>query len=177
MNEPAPAAEAIAIDPEDRMRALDHLRAGQRLVPAVVIGALAALAGAAVWALVTVLTNSQIGWLAIGIGALVGVAVRWQGRGFEVRFAVLGAALAFAGVFVGNFLTIIGMFCKHGDASFFEVLGEFPYGEMLALMRATFEPMDLLFYALAIWCGWKYSRREVEEAEIRASLVAMKSER
>lgn len=169
--------EATALDPEDRLRALDHLRSSQRLIPAVVIGALAATVGAVAWALVTVLSNTQIGWLAIGIGALVGVAVRWQGRGFEVRYAVLGAALAFAGVFAGNFLTILGLLCKRDHAPFFEALQNFPFAELPAFMRATFEPMDVLFYALAIWCGWKYSRRELADTELRATLVEMKSGR
>lgn len=177
MNEPAPVVEPTAIDPEDRLRALEHLRSTQRLVPGLITGALAALVGAAVWALVTVLTKTQIGWLAIGIGALVGVAVRWSGRGFEIRYAILGAALAFAGVFVGNFLTIIGLISNLNGQSFFTILQSFPYSKLPALMQETFQPMDVLFYALAIWCGWKYSRRELEDAEIRTTLVEMKSGR
>lgn len=169
--------EATAIDPEDRLRVLEHLKSGQRFIPAAVAGLVVAVVAAVAWAVVTVLTKHQIGWLAIGLGAAVGVVVRWLGRGFEVRFAVLGAALAFFGVFLGNFLTIMGMLSNEMGIPLFDILQKFPYEQMPTLMRETFQPMDLLFYGLATWCGWKFSRRELADDEIRSTLQAMKSER
>ena len=126
------------IDPEDRVRVLEHLRAEQRLVPAIIAGSVAGLIGAAVWAAIAVFTEREIGWIAIGIGFLVGFAVRVAGRGFEVRFAVIGGALALESVIVGKFLAICGFYARQENISFWEVLGNFPYSEFPTLMRETF---------------------------------------
>jgi hypothetical protein len=169
--------EPTAIDPEDRARVLEHLRVSQRLIPAVVAGCIAGLIGAAVWAVIAIFTQHEIGWIAIGVGFLVGFAVRVAGRGFEVRYAAIGGALALAAVVAGKILALCGLIAKQENISFWDVLGNFPFSELPAVMRETFEPMDLLFYALAVWMGWKGARREIDEAEIRSTFDRLKAER
>lgn len=169
--------EPTAIDPEDRERVLLHLHATQRLIPAIVAGCVAMLVGAAVWAAIGVFTHSEIGWIAIGIGFVVGMAVRVAGRGFDVRYAVIGASLSLAGVVLGKFFAACGNFARSENIPFWDVLQHFPYQEFPAFMRQSFEIMDLLFYGLAVWCGWIYARRKLEEAEIAETLRQLKSER
>lgn len=169
--------ETTAIDLEDRDRVMLHLRSSQRLLPAIVAGCVAALVGAVVWAAIAVFIDREIGWIAIGIGFVVGMAVRVAGRGFEVRYAVIGAALALSGVVAGKFLAACGSYARSEHLSFWEVLQNFPYAEFPAFLRESFEFMDLLFYALAVWCGWKYARRELDDAEIRETLRRLTSER
>lgn len=168
--------QPVEIDPEDRDRVLMHLRATQRLVPAIVAGAVAALFGAAVWAAIAVFASFETAWVAIGIGVLVGVAVRLAGRGFEVRYAAIGAALALAGVVAGKFLGICGFVARHESVSFFEVLRLFPYAELVEILRANFSYGDLVYYALSVWCGWGYARRKFDESEIAAMHRRMKAE-
>jgi hypothetical protein len=127
------------------------------LVLGIVAGAVAAGTGAAIWAAVTLASGWQIGWMAVGVGFLVGFAVRIAGQGGSIAFSVAGAALALIGCLAGNFLTSIGLLSHEYELGFFEMLGQFNYGATGELLAATFSPMDLLFYGIAIYEGFKLS--------------------
>jgi len=75
-----------AIDPLILQAALQRLKSEQNLVLAALAGGVAALLGACIWAAVTVTTNYQIGWMAVGVGFLVGYAVRSFGKGIDKSF-------------------------------------------------------------------------------------------
>ena len=109
------------------------------------------------WAGVTVLSGYQIGWMAVGVGALVGVAVRAAGKGTTLPFGILGAVLALAGCLVGNLLTGAVVLSRHWDISLAVFVSRLTPDITVKLMTAMFSPMDLLFYALAIWQGYKFS--------------------
>lgn len=68
---------------------------------AFVFAALAAVAGAAVWAGVAILTKHEVGWVAWGIGALVGGAAAWAGARGSASGAIC-AALALVAIFGGK---------------------------------------------------------------------------
>jgi hypothetical protein len=73
---------------------------------ALIAGALAALVGGAVWALLVLVAHIEIGWIAWGIGLLVGLAM---GRLTPVRgqaVAVLAALLAGLGLVAGKSLIV-----------------------------------------------------------------------
>ena len=120
-------------------------------------GLVAAAVGAALWATITVVTNYQIGWMAIGVGALVGLAVRAAGKGASTAFGVLGGTLALAGCLVGNLLTGAVILGREWDVSVAVALSRLTPDLTVRLMTAIFNPIDLLFYALAIWQGYKLS--------------------
>ena len=120
----------------------------------------AALLGGAVWAAVTVTTNFKIGWIAVGIGFLVGHAVRTAGRGHSQRFAIAGAALALLGCVLGNYFTVLGTVAGRQHLDFLGLLARIPPGVALKVMVSAFEPMDLLFYGIAVYEGYKFARRK-----------------
>ena len=39
-------------------------------------------------------------------------------------------------------------------------------GVLLEIMKETFRPMDLLFYAIAVYEGYKFSFRQISEEEM-----------
>lgn len=65
------------------------------------LGAAAAVAGAAAWAALIVFANSEIGWLAVGIGALVGFAMVKAG-GHGQMLAACAAVLAVLSIGTGK---------------------------------------------------------------------------
>ena len=130
---------------------------GANLPMGFLAGLMAAGLGAALWAGITVLSNFQIGWMAVGVGALVGVAVRTAGKGTTITFGLLGAVLALGGCLVGNFLTGAIVLARHWDISLATFFSRVTPDLTARLMTAMFSPMDLLFYALAIWQGYKFS--------------------
>jgi hypothetical protein len=120
-------------------------------------GLAAAAVGAGVWALITVLTNFQIGWMAVGVGFLVGWAVRVAGKGSTPTFGVLGAALALGGCLAGNLLTVCVVASRQFNLSVVGVVARLTPAVTLDLMSKTFSPMDLLFYAIAVYEGYRFS--------------------
>lgn len=123
----------------------------------ILAGGIAALIGAALWAIITVTTEYQIGFMAVGVGYLVGAAVGKFGHGQTNTFRIAGAALALAGCVLGNFFTIIGFVSARQGLGFFEMLTHIDYTAIPGVMASAASPMDFLFYAIAIYEGYKLS--------------------
>jgi hypothetical protein len=64
----------------------------------------AAFAGAAVWAALAIYANVQIGWIAWGVGALIGLAMV-KGGGHGQMLAVVAAVLAVLAIGTGRYAT------------------------------------------------------------------------
>lgn len=146
---------------------MERLRLEQNLLFAMLAGAAASLAGAFIWAAITVTTGYQIGYMAIAIGLLVGFAIRYTGKGIDQIFGIYGAILAFLGCAIGNLLTIIGSYAQLEGVGYFEVLSLINFSVIPDIMIETFSPIDLLFYGLAIYEGYKFSFRQISEEELR----------
>ncbi len=128
------------------------------LPAALVAGSVAAAAGAAAWALVTVFTGMRIGWMAVGVGLLVGYAVRLFGTGSDPTFQVLGAALSLAGCLAGNLLAACIFASRQQDLPLASALAGLTPALAIRLFVETFSPMDLLFYGLAVYEGYRFAR-------------------
>jgi len=148
----------------------DRLRSEQNLGAGVGAGVVAALLGAVLWAVLTVLTGYQIGWMAVGIGFLVGLAVRYFGKGVDTSFAVVGAVLSLAGCVLGNVLSVYGFASKELGIPLSEVFGRIEPGVLFQILKDTFSPIDLLFYGIAVYEGWKLSQRQLTQEELEQLL-------
>ena len=119
-------------------------------------GAVAMLVTAAVWGAVTYFTEYQIGWLAIGVGFLVGLAIRFFGKGTTPVFGVSGAVLALIGCLLGNLFFYSGVIAREEGTSFLEVFFFFLVSPaaVIEIFTIAFDFMDILFYALAAYAGF-----------------------
>ena len=150
---------------------IENLKMEQNL-PLGIIGALVGCGlGAILWALVTYFTQYQIGWLAIGVGFLTGFGNRLIGKGFDPIFGFLGGLIALAGVLLGNFLSSLAFLADYFEVSFVEMLLGFNYAMIFQLFKETFTLMDLLFYALAVYTGYRYSFRKISQTELLSDVV------
>jgi len=131
---------------------------GHSLPAALVAGSVAAAAGAMVWAAVTVFTGMQIGWMAVGVGFLVGYAVRLFGKGSDPTFQVLGAVLSLVGCLAGNLLAVCIFASQQQDLPLAGVLAGLTPALAIRLFVANFSLMDLLFYGLAVYEGYSFAR-------------------
>jgi len=176
----AQPAESQAAEPRQQQevsaaqweRAHQQLRAEQNLPLGIVGGAVAALVGAGLWAAVTVATSFQIGWMAVGVGFMVGFAVRTMGKGIDKPFGIAGAVLALLGCGAGNLLAVCGMVSAQEGIPFLEILGRLEAGIVVDLMAATFSPMDLLFYGIAVYEGYKLSFRRMTQEQLSSYVGA-----
>jgi len=152
--EPFTAAPATPPRPV-RSPAAPTARGGASLARGLLAGVAAAALGAGLWALVTVATHRLWGLVAVAVGLLVGWAVRWAGRGSTPGFGVLGALVALGGCTVGNLLAMSVFLTQKSTMTLLQV---FTHPAVLGrLMKVSFSPTELLFYAIAMYEGYRFS--------------------
>jgi hypothetical protein len=167
-NENNSAAAAVSVNPHKMERYLQDVRDNQNLTFALLGGLGAASVGAAIWALITVVTEYQIGWMAIGIGFLVGYAVRIFGKGVDTLFGVTGAFMALLGCLAGNLLTVVIVVSRQDNIGVLTLLSRLTPGITVDILKETFKPMDALFYGLAVYEGYKLSFKTPTKEELAA---------
>jgi hypothetical protein len=170
LSERMAADQTAGLSEPELLMAMDRLRDEQNLMMGVLAGLVAAVLGAAIWATATIATGQQIGWLAIGIGFLVGAAVGMVGKGIDRKFGFAGAALALVGCALGNLFTVAYFIAQADGTPYFELLARLDLESILEIMIVAFDPMDLLFYAFAAYFGYRYALREVTEADLARAL-------
>lgn len=111
---------------------------------------------AALWAVISAVTEYQIGWMAIGIGFAVGYTIRLTGSGLAPIFGIVGAALSLLGCILGNLFTIYYFIAQQEQQSFLSALTA-NLSAAHTLLASSAQPMDLLFYGLALYYGYKLS--------------------
>jgi antitoxin component YwqK of YwqJK toxin-antitoxin module len=146
--------------------AINKLKVHQDFYYALAGGIVAALISAVIWAVVTVGTQVQIGFMAIGVGLLVGYAVRFFGAGIDQKFGFLGAFLSLLGCLTGNLFSQVGFIAQSQSLGYFETLTYLNVGLIIDILVESFNPLDLLFYGIAIFEGYKLSFRKVSTREI-----------
>lgn len=159
---PEPVRE---IDPMKLQMLMQQLRDNQSLSMGMLGGTLAATVGACVWAAITAGFNIQIGFMAIGIGFLVGYAIRRFGDGVDNSFAILGGALSLFGCLLGNYLSVCAMVAQAENLGLMEVLTVVDIETAFELMKEQFDVMDLFFYGLAVYYGYRNSVRPLSPEE------------
>ena len=142
------------------------IRAEQSLAMGIVGGVAAAMAGAIAWGTVTVVTNFQIGWMAVGVGFLVGSAIRALGKGIDKPFGYAGAVLSVFGCLLGNLLSICALLGRQEGLGLWVVLTHLDPAAIPGLMAMTFHPINLLFYLIAVYEGYHFSFRRVTQADV-----------
>ncbi len=138
-------------------RKLQEARDNQNLTIGVLGGIAAAAVGAVIWALITALTQYQIGWMAVGVGLLVGYAVRLLGKGVDPVFGVAGAVIALAGCLAGNLLAVVIAVSRQESVAVLTLLSRLTPEITMDIMKETFQPIDLLFYGLAVYEAYRFS--------------------
>jgi hypothetical protein len=132
---------------------------GPTLQRAIIAGLAAAVAGAVLWAVVQQVTGYQIGWMAIGVGSLVGYAVRRFGQRSGTVYGIVGALLALLGIILGNLLAVSAYLMTEESVSFTTSLSlVFTHPSLTAeVIKETCGGQNLLFCALALFAGFRFS--------------------
>lgn len=137
--------------------AIEQIDYDSNYILGVIGGGVAMLVGAALWGAITYFTQYQIGYMAIGVGFLVGLAVRFFGKGHSMIFGLTSAVLALIGCVLGNLLFYVGAIAREENTSFIEVLFFLitnPFS-VIELFTLAFDVRDLLFYGIAAYVGFR----------------------
>ncbi len=81
-------------------------RGGESITPALVGGGIAAVGGGIIWALVVITTDTEFGWIAWGVGVLVGLVLAKMTAARGQNLAITGAVLAVIGLLLGKVLIV-----------------------------------------------------------------------
>jgi hypothetical protein len=119
-------------------------------------GIVAAVIGAILWGLISTATHFQIGYMAIGVGFLVAFAVRFAGRGHDRRFAIASGLISLLGCLFGNYLAICFDIAAKDNADTISVVTKL-LPHFVDVITSTFNPMDLVFYAIGAYFGYRYA--------------------
>lgn len=146
--------------PEGR-QAMGKVKKEENFLSGIIGGIVAAIIGAILWGLISAWTEFQIGWMAVGVGALVGFAVRFFGKGVSVKFGIIGAILALLGCLAGNVLAVCIYTSKEYNMPIFEVISVLDFETIGDILGETFSWIDILFYAIALYEGFRFSFRRI----------------
>lgn len=164
----APAPDDAAIDPMLLQRYLQNVRDNQNLMMGILGGAAGALLGAVIWAIIAAVAHLNIGFIAIAVGFLAGYGVRYLGKGIDVQFAIVGSICAALGVAAGQILAVCIFAAKEYQTSVFTIIGNLDPATMKEMLLIDFSPMDLFFYGIALWAGFKYAKRIITPDEVKS---------
>jgi hypothetical protein len=141
--------------------ALKKLRRYQSFLYALIGGLLITVVSSLAWAFVTAVTGTQGVYMALGVGLLVGIAVRYFGAGINRIFGILAALLALAGSLLGYYLSQAGFPEEVQLASMIKIPESLSPDLMFNTLRDTFGPLDLLFYSLAALLAYLLAIRRI----------------
>lgn len=147
-------------------KTLAELRKEQNYILALIIGSAVGLIGSLLWAAITIATEYQIGYMAIAIGAGVGFSIRYAGKGIDQIFGITGAIIAVLSCLFGNFFSIIGFLANEEGVGYLQIILALDYSFIFSVMTETFSFIDIFFYGLAGYEGYKFAFRTFTEKEI-----------
>jgi hypothetical protein len=122
-------------------------------------GIIAAIVGALIWMGITVATGLHVGYVALGVGALVGLAVRFVGNGRGMIFGIIGAVLTLIGCLGGEVLTVVQL-SSTPQRDFYNTLMTLDLTQLVTNIFDRMDPIMYLIYAIGIFEGYKLSIRK-----------------
>jgi hypothetical protein len=109
--------------------------------------------------------------MVIGAAFAIAFVVRHSVDRVDSSTGVLSAALALVGCALGNFLTACALFARDTGAPLMDlVLRLLPHSE--ALLTHTFRPIDLVYYGIAVYAGYRYGRKPMKN-RLRSGAIAL----
>jgi hypothetical protein len=136
---------------------ISDIRKQQNFPLAIVAGLLAAVMGAGMWTGVAIVTEHKLGYVALLVGFIVGKAISFTGRGIDQKFGILGALCGLLGCVLGDVSSDIAFYARTYHLSYSYVIEHLDANFLAALAQAAYKPMDLVFYAIAVYEGYRYS--------------------
>ena len=140
---------------------------GSGLMRSTAAGAVAALVGAIIWMIFVRVTGYEVGIVAVGIGFLVGQAMAAT-AGTSTALPPVGAVLSLIGCLLGQLLADAHFFGEAVGLGFGRALNEMLSDPALGwdVFTAGFSAIDLVFWAIAGYGGYKLTARAVAQRRL-----------
>lgn len=154
--------------PEDKKSNYERasvLLSEQNFQVAVIAGTIAAILAAGIYAVIAAAAGYSVSYMAIGVGAIVGLAIQFLGRGLEFRFVILASVLAVVGCILGNFFAGLLLIARYSGASTSEIADQVTLASVLDFTVANFELMDLVYWLIAIAAASYFAKRPLSRED------------
>ncbi len=155
----------------EQYRIAETLIGEQNFVMGLAAAVVATLAGALGWGAISVATGYMIGWVAIGLGVLVGYGMQVFGRGLTAKYSAVAAILSVIGCLGGNLAAQVMFEMKLTGLPVGDIVSGLTIDDLIAFYTETLEAMDLVFWLLAVGAAWSFATRKLtpeEELAMRA---------
>ncbi len=160
------------IDPAVYQHYVDLRRSKQHYQFALVGGTFGAALGVALWLGVSMTAHVEAEWIAIGVGLLAGGSVRLCGQGYDRVFGALGALLTAIGCFAGTLVAGCHFVALQTEgATVFDAISTLTPTMTREIFMATFDPVDGVFYGIAVVLGFRISYRRLSGVD-KATLLS-----
>lgn len=128
---------------------------------------MASVVGAVIWGGITYVSGYKLGLVAIGVGFLVGYAVKYFGNGSSIAFGIIGALFSVFGCLLGNILAVVASASMSEGVPLLTIVLAFMSDPLLVfrILQETFSGMDILFYGIAIYEGFRFSIAEAPQPQ------------
>jgi hypothetical protein len=148
-----------------------QLRSQQNSWIGIFMSLLAAFFGALMWGWVTFKTDYHAGFMTLFVGLIVGLTMRFTGKGIEHRFGFYGACITLLGSVFGDYLSKVASLYNlsaYPDSEISDTLVLFspPF-----IFNALWEQLDILligFYVAGCLLAFRLSYRIVSHDEVHA---------
>ena len=140
----------------------EKMRSYQSIPYALIGGFVLCVFAAFLWAVVAVGSGYQTGLMAIVVGVIVGVGVRYFGAGYDPVFSVIGGGYALLSCLLGVIFMQVGYYMSEQGLELLQVVSLLNFEVIISMIVDSFSMMDLLFYGIAIYEGIGLSRRSLE---------------
>ncbi len=131
---------------------------GENVLLGALAGLVAAMVGAGIWMAVAVGLDLHVGYVALGVGALVGLAIRVAGNGRSSMFGLMGAIFTLLGCVGGEVLARVQALVSP-QHDFYSTLTSVDMVQMVSGILTQAGPIDYLIYGIGLYEGWKLSMR------------------
>ncbi|MFF7977916.1 hypothetical protein ACFZDK_02125 [Streptomyces sp. NPDC007901] len=117
----------------------------------------AAVAAAALYGVVIGLTKHEIGWAAVGVGFVIGLAAGKLG-GRNPVLAITAAVLALGSVYLGQLVGEAMIGADQLDVAFSEVFFQH-FGVVQDAWKEEADPLTFVFFAIAAWAAFSGTQK------------------
>lgn len=132
---------------------------------AILAASLSGGAGAIIWCVIVILTQYEIGWIAWGVGVLVGASVRFAAREMDESTAGIIAAVGSAVSIVGGKLLLVFLIMQFLPVEEFDAdLVKLTSAQrFIHLFTSSFGIIDVVFFFLAVGTAYKIGASHSDE--------------
>ncbi len=143
----------------------DKLISEQNFAAAVIVGAVATILAAAAYGIIVATWAFSYGFVAAGVGIVIGLSMQFLGRGISMKFAVVATVYAITGCVLGNLFRVIIELAQANATSPIDALRNNSLSVLAEWSVSDVSFVDLVYWFVAVFCAVFLAKRPLSRSE------------